>query len=97
MPFYNDAENPPMFWPEDTAFRIPTTSATSGGGTATLGFAQQPAIGGITITGTNGVFSYNTAEQLKVNQKITISGRLSWAITNQQKFGVMIQKCLFSF
>jgi len=77
VPFYNDAQNPPMFWPEDTALRIPTTSATSGGGTATIGFAQQPAISGINITNTAGVFSYTSSEQLKVNQKITISGTIT--------------------
>ena len=77
VPFYNDAANPPMFWPEDTALRIPTTAATSSLGTATLSFAQQPAIQGINITGTAGVFSYSSSEQLKVNQKITISGTVT--------------------
>ena len=77
VPFFNDAQNPPMFWPEDTALRIPTTSATSGGGTATLSFAQQPALGGISITGTAGVFSYSSSEALKVNQKITVSGTIT--------------------
>lgn len=77
VPFYNDAKNPPMFWPEDTAFRIPTTAATSGSGTATLSFSQQPAIGGITITGTAGVFTYTSSEQLKVNQKVNVSGTIT--------------------
>lgn len=77
VPFYNDAKNPPMFWPEDTALRIPTTAATSGAGTATLSFDQQPAIQGINITGTAGVFTYTSSEQLKVNQKITISGTIT--------------------
>jgi len=77
VPFFNDAENPPMFWPEDTAFRIPTTAATSGSGTATLSFSQQPAITGVNITNTAGVFSYTSSEQLKVNQKITVSGTIT--------------------
>jgi len=77
VPFFNDEQNPPMFWPEDTAYRIPTTAATSGSGTATLTFAQQPALTGINITGTGGVFTYTSDEQLKVNQKITISGTIT--------------------
>lgn len=77
VPFFNDAENPPMFWPEDTAYRIVTTAATSGAGTATLTFAQQPALTGINISGTNGVFTYTSSEQLKVNQKITVSGTVT--------------------
>lgn len=77
VPFFNDEQNPPMFWPEDTAYRIVTTSATSGGGTATIGFAQQPAIAGISIPGTAGVFNYTSSEQLKVNQKITVSGTIT--------------------
>jgi hypothetical protein len=77
IPFFNDEQNPPMFWPEDTAYRIATTSATSGAGTATLGFDQQPALTGINITGTAGVFTYTSSEQLKVNQKITVSGTIT--------------------
>jgi len=77
VPFFNDAANPPMFWPEDTALRIPTTAATSGSGTATLSFAQQPALTGIGISGSNGVFTYTSSEQLKVNQKITVSGTIT--------------------
>jgi len=77
VPFFNDAQNPPMFWPEDTALRIPTTSATSGGGTATIGFAQQTPLATVTITGTEGEFSYSSGEQLKVNQKVTVSGTIT--------------------
>jgi len=77
VPLFNDEQNPPMFWPNDTAYRIVTTSATSGGGTATIGFAQQPALANINITGTDGVFTYTSSEQLKVNQKVTVSGTVT--------------------
>jgi len=77
VPFFNDAQNPPMFWPEDTAYRIVTTSATSGSGTATLGFAQQTPLATVTITNTEGKFSYSSGEQLKVNQKVTVSGAIT--------------------
>ena len=77
VPFFNDAENPPMFWPEDTALRIPTTAATSGSGTATLTFAQQAPLSDIKILDNAGLFSYSSSEQLKVNQKITISGTIT--------------------
>ena len=77
VPFFNDAKNPPMFWPEDTGYRITTTAATSGAGTATLTFAQQTAMAVPDITNTAGVFSYTSGEQVLVNQKITVSGAIS--------------------
>jgi hypothetical protein len=77
VPFFNDAQNPPLFWPEDTAYRINTTAATSGGGTATLTFAQQPALQTVQIINTAGKFTYTSSEQLKVNQRVTVSGTLT--------------------
>ena len=77
VPFFNDEQNPPMFWPNDTAYRIVTTSATSGSGTATIGFAQQTPLADIIITGTDGVFTYTSSEQLKVNQRVTVSGTIT--------------------
>ena len=77
IPFYNDEQNPPMFWPEDTAYRIVTTAATSGSGTATLSFAQQPALDTVQIITTAGQFSYASSESLKVNQRVTVSGTLT--------------------
>ena len=77
IPFFNDEENPPMFWPEDNALRLVTTSASASAGTATIGFAQQPAFQDVAIISTTGTFSYTSREQLKVGQKVTVSGTLT--------------------
>ena len=79
VPFFNDAENPPMFWPEDTALRIPTTSAASTGTVATIGFAAQAPLTDVFISNDQGRFNYTSGEQLKVNQKVTVSGTISTA------------------
>jgi len=79
VPFYNDENNPPMFWPEFTGQSFETLTASSSAGTSTLTFAPQAdEVSGVSIlrtdTGGTGVFTYTSGQTLKTGQKVTISG-----------------------
>jgi len=80
VPFFNDEQNPPMFWPEVTTANsttIATATASSAAGTSTITFAAQPALTGVSITTATGQFNFTSGQNLQVNQKVIVSGTLT--------------------
>ena len=78
VPFFNDEQNPPMFWPEFTGQSYPTTAAVSAAGFSTVQFpTQNDIIPKVIITSQNGDFSYgapNETADVRVGQKVVVSG-----------------------
>ena len=78
VPFYNDEQNPPIFWPEDTGPRFTTTGASSSAGTSTITFATQTdQVTGVKIANNVGKFSYTSGENIRVGMKMTIAGTIT--------------------
>jgi len=80
VPFFNDEQNPPMFWPEVTTANsttIATATASSAAGTSTITFNAQPALTGVSITTATGQFNFTSGQNLQVNQQVVVSGTLT--------------------
>jgi hypothetical protein len=78
VPFFNDEQNPPMFWPEDKGPRFATTSASSSAGTTTIGFlTQTDTLSGVSITGIAGQFAYTSGENIRAGMKMRVSGTIT--------------------
>jgi len=83
VPFFNDEQNPPMFWPEFTGTSLATTGASSSAGTTTITFAtQNDELSGVAITDHKGNFSYTSGDSLKAGQEVIIAGTNTNTATN---------------
>ena len=75
VPFFNDEQNPPMFWPEFDGISLPTTGASSSAGTTTITFANQDdELTGVAIATHKGEFTYTNGASLRAGQKVIIAG-----------------------
>ena len=78
VPFFNDEQNPPMFWPEFAGVSYPTTAAASAAGSSTVQFAtQNDEIPNVVITSHTGDFSYASdiiKADVRVGQKVVVAG-----------------------
>lgn len=80
VPFFNDEQNPPMFWPEVTTANsttIATATASSAAGTSTITFNSQPPLTGVSITTATGQFNFTSGQNLQLNQQVIVSGTLT--------------------
>jgi hypothetical protein len=83
VPFFNDEQNPPMFWPEFTGISLATTGASSAAGTTTITFAtQNDELANVAITGHKGELSYTSGDALKAGQEVIIAGTNTNTATN---------------